>query len=37
MYVLRNSLAGSETDLYAEVDYIVREQAVSSVVKLQVL
>jgi hypothetical protein len=34
---LRNSLVGRETDLSAQVDNIVYEQAVGTVVKLQML
>jgi hypothetical protein len=34
---LRNSLAGSETDLSTQVDNIICEQAVGTVVKLQML
>jgi hypothetical protein len=37
IHVLRNSLAGCETDFSAQVDNIVCEQAVGTVVKLQML
>jgi hypothetical protein len=37
IHVLRNSLAGRETDLSAQVDNIICEQAVGTVVKHQML
>jgi hypothetical protein len=37
VHALRNSLVGRETDLSAQVDNIVCEQAVGTVVKLQML